>query len=124
MDLHIDDLNLSHHTKNVLHELGFTMVSDLKGYDYISLVQKFPLKRIVFILLFRNLMMPDIYCPRTMPYQFTMYLGPRSFSIFLREIISSTYRNYHYTLKKDLPVCAILESKHWLSWKEYVRHTI
>lgn len=45
MDLHIDDLNLSYHTKNTLHELGFTMVSDLEGHDYISLIQKFPLKR-------------------------------------------------------------------------------
>lgn len=45
MDLHIDDLKLSYHAKNTLHELGFTMVSDLKGHDYISLIQKFPLKR-------------------------------------------------------------------------------
>ena len=45
MNLHIDDLKLSSHTKNTLHELGFTMVSDLEGQDYISLIQKFPLKR-------------------------------------------------------------------------------
>ncbi len=46
MNLHIDDLKLSSHTKNTLHELGFTMVSDLEGQDYISLIliQKFPLK--------------------------------------------------------------------------------
>lgn len=42
MDLLIDDLKLSHYTKNTLHELGFTMVSDLEGYDYISLMQKYP----------------------------------------------------------------------------------
>ena len=42
MDLHIDDLKFSDHTKNTLHELGFTMVSDLEGHDYISLIQKFP----------------------------------------------------------------------------------
>lgn len=45
MDLHIDDLKLSYHTKNTLHELGFTMVSDLEGHDYISLIQKFPTQR-------------------------------------------------------------------------------
>ncbi len=45
MDLQIDDLKVSDYTKNTLHELGFTMVSDLEGYDYISLTQKFPLKR-------------------------------------------------------------------------------
>lgn len=45
MDLHIDELKLSYHAKNTLHELGFTMVSDLKGHDYVSLIQKFPLKR-------------------------------------------------------------------------------
>lgn len=44
MDLHIDELKLSYHAKNTLHELGFTMVSDLKGHDYVSLIQKFPLK--------------------------------------------------------------------------------
>lgn len=42
MDLHIDDLKISDFTKNILHELGFTMVSDLEGHDYISLIQKFP----------------------------------------------------------------------------------
>ena len=45
MGLYIDDLEISNHTKNMLHELGFTMVSDLEGHDYISLIQKFPLKR-------------------------------------------------------------------------------
>ena len=45
MDLHLDDLKFSDQTKNTLHELGFTMVSDLEGHDYISLMQKFPLKR-------------------------------------------------------------------------------
>ena len=45
MDLHIDDLKLSYNTKNTLHELGFTMVSDLEGHDYISLIQKFPTQR-------------------------------------------------------------------------------
>lgn len=45
MDLHIVDLKLSDYTKNTLHELGFTMVSDLEGHDYISLIKKFPLKR-------------------------------------------------------------------------------
>lgn len=45
MDLHIDDLKISDCTKNILHELGFTMVSDLEGHDYISLIQKFPLQR-------------------------------------------------------------------------------
>lgn len=45
MDLHIDDLKISDYTKNILHELGFTMVSDLEGHDYISLIQKFPLQR-------------------------------------------------------------------------------
>lgn len=45
MDLHIDDLKISDCTKNILHELGFTMVSVLEGHDYISLIQKFPLQR-------------------------------------------------------------------------------
>lgn len=45
MGLYIDDLEISNHTKNILHELGFTMVSDLAGHDYISLIQKFPRKR-------------------------------------------------------------------------------
>jgi len=45
MDLNIDDLKLSYHAKNTLHELGFTMVSDLEGHDYISLMQKFPRQR-------------------------------------------------------------------------------
>lgn len=45
MDLHIDDLKISKYAKNILHELGFTMVSDLEGHDYISMIQKFPLKR-------------------------------------------------------------------------------
>lgn len=45
MDLHIDDLKLSYPTKNTLHELDFTMVSDLEGHDYISLIQKFPTQR-------------------------------------------------------------------------------
>lgn len=45
MDLHIGDLKISKYAKSILHELGFTMVSDLEGQDYISLVQKFPLKR-------------------------------------------------------------------------------
>lgn len=45
MDLQIDDLKLSYSTKNTLHELGFTMVSDLDGHDYISLIQKFPIQR-------------------------------------------------------------------------------
>ena len=45
MGLYIDDLKISDNTKNTLHELGFTMVSDLNKQDYISLIQKFPLKR-------------------------------------------------------------------------------
>lgn len=45
MDLKIDDLKISEYTKNILHELGFTEVSDLEGHDYISLTQKFPFKR-------------------------------------------------------------------------------
>ncbi len=45
MELYIDDLEISYYTKNILHELGFTMVSDLAGHNYISLIQKFPLKR-------------------------------------------------------------------------------
>lgn len=45
MELYIDDLEISYYIKNMLHELGFTMVSDLEGHDYISLIQKFPLKR-------------------------------------------------------------------------------
>lgn len=31
MDLQINDLKISYHAKNTLHELGFTMVSDLEG---------------------------------------------------------------------------------------------
>lgn len=52
MDLKIDDLKISEYTKNILHELGFTEVSDLEGLDYISLTQKFPFKRhyIAFII--------------------------------------------------------------------------
>lgn len=42
MDFHIDDLKISDCTKNILHELGFTMVSVLEGHNYISLMQKFP----------------------------------------------------------------------------------
>lgn len=45
MNLHIDDLKISDRTKNILHELGFTMISDLEGHDYISLIQKFPFQR-------------------------------------------------------------------------------
>ena len=45
MDLHIDDLKLSYHTKNTFHELGFTMASNLECHDYISLIQKFPSQR-------------------------------------------------------------------------------
>ena len=45
MGLYIDDLEISYSAKNMLHELGFTMVSDLEGHDYVSLIQKFPLKR-------------------------------------------------------------------------------
>ena len=45
MELYIDDLEISYSAKNILHELGFIMVSDLAGHDYISLIQKFPLKR-------------------------------------------------------------------------------
>lgn len=45
MDLKIDDLKISEYAKNILHELGFTEVSDLEGHDYISLTQKFPFKR-------------------------------------------------------------------------------
>jgi len=45
MDLYINDLKISDNTKNALHELSFTMVSELEGQDYISLIQKFPLKR-------------------------------------------------------------------------------
>ena len=45
MDLHIDDLKISKYAESIFHELGFTMVSDLEGQDYISLTQKFPLKR-------------------------------------------------------------------------------
>ncbi len=41
MDLHIDDLKISDCTKNILHELGFTMVSDLEGHDYISFFLSF-----------------------------------------------------------------------------------
>lgn len=44
MDQKIDDLNISYYAKNALHELGFTMVSDLADYDYISLIQKLPYK--------------------------------------------------------------------------------
>lgn len=44
MDLQINDLKISYHAKNILHELGFIMVSDLEGQNYISLVQKFPFK--------------------------------------------------------------------------------
>ena len=44
MDLQINDLKISYHAKNILHDLGFTMVSDLEGQNYISLVQKFPFK--------------------------------------------------------------------------------
>ena len=44
MDLQINDLKISYHAKNILHELGFTMVSDLEGQNYISLIQKFPFK--------------------------------------------------------------------------------
>ena len=45
MNLHIDDLKISDRTKNIIHELGFTMISDLEGHDYISLIQKFPFQR-------------------------------------------------------------------------------
>ncbi|MCI8409469.1 MAG: hypothetical protein HFJ09_09415 [Lachnospiraceae bacterium] len=45
MDLHIDDLKLSNYTKNTLHELGFTMISDLEGHDFNFLMQVSPLKR-------------------------------------------------------------------------------
>lgn len=45
MDLYIDDLKISKYAKSILNELGFTMVSDLEGQDYISLIQKFPLQR-------------------------------------------------------------------------------
>ena len=45
MNLCIDDLKISDRTKNILHELGFTMISDLEGHDYISLIQKFPTQR-------------------------------------------------------------------------------
>lgn len=45
MDLQIDDLKISEYTKNILHELGFTKVSDLECHNYISLTQKFPFKR-------------------------------------------------------------------------------
>ena len=109
MDLHIDELKLSYHAKNTLHELGFTMVSDLKGHDYVSLIQKFPLKRHCVYSIIQELngagylLAPD--------NQFTMYLCPKDFSIFLREIISSTYPNYLYAPKKNLQVCAILERK-------------
>lgn len=41
MNLYIEDLNLSHYTKNVLHELGFAIVFNLKGHDHISLIHKF-----------------------------------------------------------------------------------
>lgn len=45
MNLCIDDLKISDRTKNILHELGFSMISDLEGHDYISLIQKFPFQR-------------------------------------------------------------------------------
>ena len=57
MGLYIDDLEISYSAKNILHELGFTMVSDLEGHDYISLM--LPLS-------FRNLTASDICCPRKM----------------------------------------------------------
>lgn len=44
MELYISDLNISDAAKHTLHELGFTMTSELKNYDYISLIQKFPFK--------------------------------------------------------------------------------
>lgn len=44
MDLQINDLKISYHAKNILHKLGFTMVSDLEGQNYVSLIQKFPFK--------------------------------------------------------------------------------
>lgn len=35
MDLQIYDFKISYHAKNILHELGFTMVSNLENHDYI-----------------------------------------------------------------------------------------
>lgn len=66
MGFYIDDLEISYSAKNILHELGFVMVSDLEGYDYISLIQKFPLKRHYVAAIIRNLTAPDICCPRKM----------------------------------------------------------
>lgn len=45
MELYIDDLKISNYTKNILHELGFILISNLEGHDYISLMQKFPRQR-------------------------------------------------------------------------------
>ena len=90
MNLHIDDLKLSSHTKNTLHELGFTMVSDLEGQDYISLIliQKFPLKCHCVYSIIQELNDAGYLLPRTMQCQFTMSLCPKGFYMFLREIIS------------------------------------
>ena len=50
MELYINDLDISDTTKHIFHKLGFTMVSELEDYDYISLIQKLSLKA------------HDIYC--------------------------------------------------------------
>lgn len=66
MGFYIDDLEISYSAKNILHELGFVMVSDLEGYDYISLIQKFPLKRHYVAAIIQELNSAGYLLPRKM----------------------------------------------------------
>lgn len=111
MDLHIDDLKISAYTKNILHELGFAMVSDLEGHDYISLIQKFPTQRHRVYSIIQELNNAGYLLPPNNAVLIYDVPCPKGFYIFLREIISYTYPNYRYAQKRSLHVCAISESR-------------
>lgn len=53
MDTKIQDLNISPSVKYALQNAGFTMVSELIGQNYITLVPNFP-RITIFLLSFKN----------------------------------------------------------------------
>lgn len=88
MGFYIDDLEISYSAKNILHELGFVMVSDLEGYDYISLIQKFPLKRHYVAAIIQELNSAGyLLPPENAVTIYDMPMSPRLLHVFERNYI-------------------------------------
>lgn len=126
MDLQIDDLKISEYTKNILHELGFTKVSDFEGHDYISLTQKFPFKLHYIASIIQEVNAAGYLLPPE--NSLTIYDVPMS-----QRLLHILERNYIFYLTqlslcskelRNMPVCVISENGQCRNWKKYVRHMV